>query len=55
MWDSLCNGHADYKGLRGKPEDCWGWCVDVAKATFIQTDAGKELIAYLQQRGKRDL
>ena len=55
MWDSLCNGHADDKGLRGKPEGCWGWCIDVAKATFIQTDAGKELIAYLQQRGKRDL
>ncbi len=55
MWDSLCNGHADHKGLQGKPEACWGWCVDEAKATFIQTDAGKELIAYLKQRGKRDL
>ncbi len=55
MWDSLCNGHADYKGLRGKPEACWGWCVDTAKATLIQTDAGKELIAYLKQRGKREI
>ncbi len=55
MWNELCNGHADYKGLRGKPEECWGWAVDKAKATFIQTDAGKELIDYLKSRGKHEL
>ena len=55
LWDSLCNTHADYKGLRGKPDDCWGWCIDTAKATFIQTDAGKEVIEYLKGRGRRQL
>ena len=55
MWDELCNGHADYKGLRGKPEECWGWAIDTAKATFIQTDAGKELLDYLKSRGKHEL
>lgn len=55
LWDSLCNAHADRKGLRGKPDECWGWCIDEAKATFIQTDAGREVIDYLKSRGRRNL
>lgn len=55
LWDSLCNAHADHKGLAGQPETCWGWCIDRAKATFIQTDAGKEVIEYLKRRNRRQL
>ncbi len=55
LWDSLCNAHADHKGLAGQPEACWGWCIDRAKATFIQTDAGKEVIEYLKRRNRRQL
>lgn len=55
LWKELCNGHMDYRALHGEEDACWGWCVDKAKATIIQTDAGKELIDYLKRRGKREL
>ena len=55
LWRELCNGHMDYRALRGEADACWGWCIDEAKATFIQTDAGKELIDYLKRRGRRQL
>lgn len=55
LWRELCNGHMDHRALRGEADACWGWCIDTAKATFIQTDAGKELIDYLKTHGRRNL
>ena len=54
LWDSQSNGHSDAWGLKGEPEMGWGWCIDQGKATFIQTDAGKEVIDYLTKQKRRE-
>ncbi len=54
LWDSLCAGHTDERGYRGDPDGSWGWCLD-RKATMIQTDRPKELIQYLEKKGRRNL
>lgn len=54
LWDSLCAGHTDERGFRGDPEGSWGWCLG-RHATIIQTDRPKELISYLEKKGRRNL
>jgi len=63
MWDDLCADHAEAPVPRlavGKPprkinpDAVWGWMLDQG-ATMIQTDNGRELIRYLEKKGRRRL
>lgn len=53
LWASLCGGHEDEKAMKD-PDAHWGWVLD-RQATIIQTDRPRELIEYLEQRGRREL
>ena len=52
LWDSLCAGHADARGVAGDPDGSWGWCLERG-ATLIQTDRPAELLRYLESAGRR--
>lgn len=54
LWDSLCAGHTDERGFGGDPDGSWGWALEQG-ATMIQTDRPKELIRYLESKGRRNL
>ncbi len=55
LWSSQCAGHHDDKAVEeNKPEETWGWIINKG-VSIIQTDRHKELIHYLQQKGRRKL
>lgn len=53
LWDSLDNRRPDKLALKD-PDAVWGWCV-ANRVTMIQTEYGKEALAYLKAKGRRDL
>ena len=52
LWDSLCAGRTDDRGYNGDPDGSWGWWLG-RKATMLQTDRPKELLKYLESKGRR--
>lgn len=53
LWSSLCGGHEDDKATLN-PDAHWGWVLK-QHATMIQTDRPRELIEYLEKKGRRVL
>ena len=53
LWDSISGKHSD-KAALADPEAHWGWWLERG-ATMLQTDYAAELIAWLAQKGRRDL
>ena len=49
-----CGGHDDTLAVESEdPESSWGWLIDHG-ATILMTDRPKELIEYLESRGRRN-
>jgi len=54
LWPQHNAGHDDDRAvLKGEPDKSWGWLVHTGKASIIQSDRPKELIAYLKSKGLR--
>ena len=53
LWSSLCAGHTDERAVGGDPDGSWGWCLENG-ATVIQSDRPRELMRYLESKGRRN-